>query len=68
MDGLLVVEATATFKRLYSRLATKWKQLYLKTCGYIYSRIAITLVRPTHRCMQGSLVPAHRISVQWPQW
>ena len=31
--GLLGVDATATLKRLASRLATKWKQSYSKTCG-----------------------------------
>ena len=68
VDGLLGVEATATLKRLASRLATKWKQSYSKTCGYVKSRIAITLVRATHRCIRGSRVPAHRINVQRPQW
>ena len=68
VDGLMEVEATATLKRLASCLATKCKQPYLKTCEYANSRIAITLVRATHRCIQGSWVPAHRISVQWPQW
>ena len=66
--GLLGVEATVTLKRLASRLATKWKQPYSKTCGYVKSRIAITLVRATHRCIRGFRVPAHRISVQGPQW
>ena len=68
VDGLLGVEAMATLKRIASRLATKWKQSYSKTCGYVKSRIAITLVRVTHCCIQGSQVPAHRISVQQPQW
>ena len=68
VDGLLGVEATATLKRLASRLATKWKQSYSKTCGYVKSRIVITLVRGTHRSIQGSRVPEHRISVQLPQW
>ena len=68
VDGLLGVEATTTLKRLASRLATKWKQSYPKTCGHIKIRIVITLVRTTHRCIQGSWVPAHRISVQQPQW
>ena len=48
VDGLLGVEATATLKRLDSRLATKWKQSYSKTCVYVKSRIATTLVRSTH--------------------
>ena len=68
VDGLLGVEAMETLKRLASRLATNWKQPYSKTCVYIKSRIAITLVRATHRCVSGYRVPAHRISVQRPQW
>ena len=68
MNGLLGVEVTATLKRLVSRLATKWKQYYSKTCGYTKSRISITLVRATHHCIRGSWVLAHRMSVQRPQW
>ena len=68
VDGLLGVEATATLKRIASRLASKWKQTYSKTCGYVKSRIAITLVRATHRCIRGSRVPEHKISVQISQW
>ena len=64
----LGVEVMATLKRIASRLATKWKQYYSKTCRKVKSRIAITLVRATHRCIEGSRVPAHRISVQRPQW
>ena len=51
VDGILGVEATATLKRIASRLATKWKQPYSMTCGYVKSRVAITLVRATHRCI-----------------
>ena len=68
VDGLMGVEATATLKRLASRLATKWKQPYLKTCGYVKSSIAITLVRATPCCIRGSRVPAHQISVHRLQW
>ena len=67
VDGMLGVEATATLKRLAIRMATKWKQTYSKTCGYVKSRIAINLVRATHRCIRGYQVPAHRIIVQRPQ-
>ena len=67
VGGLLGVEATATLKRLSSLLATKWTQTYSKTCEYAKNRIAITLVRATHRCIWGSGVTAHRISVQRPQ-
>ena len=68
LDGLLGMEATATLKRLVICLSTKWKQSYSETCGYVKSRIVITLVRATHRCIRGSRVLAHRISVQRPQW
>ena len=68
VDGLLGVEATATLKRIASLLATKWRQPYSKTCGYVKSRVPITLVRATHRCSHGSCVPAHWISMQQPQW
>ena len=33
VDKLLRVEAMAALKRIASRLATKWKQSYSKTCG-----------------------------------
>ena len=68
VDGLLGVEATAYLKRIASRLATKWLQIYSKTFVYLKSRVAITLARATHCCLRGSRVPAHRISVQRPQW
>ena len=68
VDGFLGVEATATLKRIASNLATKWRQPYSRMHGYINMRIAINLVQATHRCIRGSRVPVHRISVQCPQW
>ena len=44
MDGLLGVEATANLKIISSRLATTWRQPYLRTCGYVKSRISITFL------------------------
>ena len=60
VDGFLGVEAMATLKRISSCLATKWRQPYLRTYGYVNSKIAITLVRATHRFIRGSRVPVHR--------
>ena len=68
VHGLMGVEATSNLKRSAIRLSTKWKQPYSETCGYVKSRIAIDLVRAIHHCIRGSRVPAHRISVQRPQW
>ena len=67
VDVLLGVEATANLKRIASRLSTKWRKTYYRTCGYIKIRIAITLVRAKHRCILGSRVTEHRIRVQCPQ-
>ena len=49
MYQLLDVEAMDTLRRFASCLDTKWKQSYSKTCGYVKGRIAIALVRATHR-------------------
>ena len=68
VDRLIGVEGTATLKMLAILLSTKLKQPYSKMCGYVKIRIAITLVRATHHCIQVSWVPAHRISVNRPQW
>ena len=68
VDGLFWVEATATLKRIASCLTSKLKQPYSQTCGYVTSTVANTMVQATHRCIRGSRVPAHRISVQRPQW
>ena len=68
VDGLLGVEAADNLKRIPIRLTKKRQQPYSRTCGYLKSRIAITLVQATHRCMWGSSIPEHNISVQRPQW
>ena len=68
VDGLLGVEATATLKRIASRLATKWKQHYSKTCGYVKSRVAIPLVRATqslHTRIPGASTPDQRAAIGW---
>ena len=66
--GMLGVEATSTLIRIARCLASKWQQPYSSMYGYIKSRISITLVRSTHRCIRGSRVPVHKISFQRPQW
>ena len=68
VDRLLGVEAEDTLKRISIRLATKWKQPYSRTCGYIKSRVDITFFRVTHHCIRGSQVTARQISLQRPKW
>ena len=64
VDGLLGVEAEDMLKCIASCLMTKWKQPHSWTCGYINSRVAVNLIRATHRCIRGSWVQQKNISVQ----
>ena len=71
VDGLLGVEATVTLKIIASRLATKWKQTCSKTCGYVNSRVAITLVRATqslHTRIPGASTPDQRAETPVGGW
>jgi hypothetical protein len=66
IDGLRGVEAEAATKRLASRLAAKWKRTYSEVCGFVRSRLAITLVRTASLCLRGSRDPTSRAShAQW---
>ena len=62
LDCLLGVEAESTLKHIDSRLAHKCQEPYSRTCGYTKIRVAITLVRSTHRYIRGG------ISVTLSQW
>ena len=68
VDDLLGVDTEAVLKCIVIHLATKWKYPYSRTCGYLKSRAAITLVRVIHQYIRESWVPSHKISVKRPQW
>ena len=68
VDSLLEDEAVAVLRKLASRLASRWDQPYSQTMGYVRSRMALAIVRATHRCIRGSRVPTSRVSVRRPQW
>ena len=55
-------------KRITSHLSKNRKEPYSCTYGYMKSRLAITLVRDTHRFTRGDKVLASHISVIRPQW
>jgi hypothetical protein len=66
VDGLRGAEAEAATKRLASRLAAKWKRTYSEVCGFVRSRLALTLVRTTSLCLRGARDPSARASfAQW---
>ena len=68
VDCLLEFKAEVTLKRIASLLATKRKEYYSHTCSYMKSRLTITLVKATHRCMYGGRVMASHISVKRPHF
>ena len=48
VDRLIGDRVEAILKRISTRLAKKWQQLYSRTCGYIKIWIANTLVQVAH--------------------
>jgi hypothetical protein len=53
-------EASAATKKLASRLSAEWKRTYSEVCGFVRSRLSITLVRTTSMCLRGSRDPTAR--------
>ena len=68
VEILLGVETEVTLEHIACRLAKKWKETYSRTCRYLKSRAAITIVRATHSCIRGGRVKASQISGNHPQW
>jgi hypothetical protein len=60
VDVLRGTEASAATKKLASRLSAKWKRTYSEVCGFVRSRLSITLVRTTSMCLRGSRDPTAR--------
>ena len=54
VDGLAGEEAQAASKRTASLLSRKWKRAYSEMCGYVRSRMALSLVRTTSLMMRGA--------------
>ena len=45
MDGVIGYVAKAATKQLTATLSNKWYQAYSVTCGYVYTRLSVNLVR-----------------------
>jgi hypothetical protein len=58
VDGLRGTEASAATKKLALPLSAKWKRTYSEVCcGFVRSRLLITLVQTTSLCFRGSRDP-----------
>ena len=44
VEGLLRFKEEVTLKRITRRLATKWKEPYSRSCGYVNSKVVITFI------------------------
>ena len=60
VDGMEGAEAKAARKQLASRLAAKWGRQYSQLCGFVRSRLAVSLARATSRCLRGTRDPGRR--------
>ena len=59
VDGMCGIEAQAASKRLASCLSQKWRRTYSQVCGFVRSRLSITLVRLTSWCLRWDRNPTH---------
>ena len=66
VDGLRGTEADAASKRISMLLSKKWKKQYSEVCGYVRSRMSISLVRATSLCLRGVRDPTAR--PDRPRW
>ena len=68
VEVLLWVAGEATLECLAIHLTANLKEPYSRTCGYMKSRVAITLASSTNRCIWVVRDPASQISVTCTQW
>jgi hypothetical protein len=48
-------------------ICSQWENPYSHVCGYVNARMSIAIVRATHLCLRGSLIPTSQMS-RLPQW
>ena len=68
VNGMLITEVGGTLKLLVGHLSTKWRKPYYRTCRYVQSTVAVTMVISNHRCIRVYRVTASQIIVERPQW
>jgi hypothetical protein len=68
VDGLIRKEAKMVLKVLAARTSTKSGKMYSNVMGYMRARLSIAIIRATHVCIRGSIVPTLRMRNILPQW
>ena len=54
VDGTLGTSTVAALRRLASALAHRGGRTYSEMCGFVRSRLSLTLVRAAHTCLRGA--------------
>ena len=60
VDGMMGTETGSAVKRLSHLLSKKWNRTYSEVCGFVRSRLSISLVRATSMCLRGPRDPTAR--------
>ena len=69
INGLLGKEAKILLKKLPLRLAKKWEKPCSEVCGFVNAPMSIAaIVRATHLCLHGSIIPTSKMCNRLPQW
>ena len=66
IDGMCGPETAAFGKRLAAKLAEKWQRPYSEVCGYVRSRLSVSLARSTSLLLRGSR--QHYAESRDPTW
>jgi len=65
-DGLHGAQTSAAVKRLSSLLAKKWSTAYSVTCGYVRSKLALSLARSLTMCVRDPRDPTSTYLAEVP--
>ena len=60
VDGMIGPRAEGAIRQLSARLSRKWNQSYSAVCGFVRSRLTLSLVRAMHLCIRGARDPTAR--------
>ena len=67
-DGTLGKEARTFHKALSHCLAKQWKCLVSKATQFVITSMSVAILRASHRCLRGSLLPAHTMGKRISLW
>ena len=67
-DEMIGKSVKKILRSLAQILAEKWDSPYSNVCGFVNSRMGISIARATNRCIRGARTPSCRMSIPTPHW